>query len=191
MIPFTLKRATGRQRGATLIEVLVSLLLVAVTMLGLLGLQLRSQTFQKDSIDRRNAALIASDFLERATGNFAGFRAGLYNGLLYVDTLPPPAPPACVNAQICTQAEIVAWDWYNLQRNVNARLPAGVAAVASVAAGGPGAASTRVDVIVGWIDPARTDPALNTGPGSVEPDPLCEGVVADARYRCYIARAYP
>ena len=93
MIPFTLKRATGRQRGATLIEVLVSLLLVAVTMLGLLGLQLRSQTFQKDSIDRRNAALIASDFLERATGNFAGFRAGLYNGLLYVDTLPPPAPP--------------------------------------------------------------------------------------------------
>lgn len=26
MIPFTLKRATGRQRGATLIEVLVSLL---------------------------------------------------------------------------------------------------------------------------------------------------------------------
>ncbi|MFO0204781.1 MAG: prepilin-type N-terminal cleavage/methylation domain-containing protein, partial [Betaproteobacteria bacterium] len=37
MIPFTLKRATGRQRGATLIEVLVSLLLVAVTMLGLLG----------------------------------------------------------------------------------------------------------------------------------------------------------
>jgi hypothetical protein len=103
--------------------------------------------------------------------------------------LPPPAPPACVNAQICTQAEIVAWDWYNLQRNVNARLPAGVAAVVSVAAGGPGAASTRVDVIVGWIDPARTDPALNTGPVGV--DPLCTGVVADDRYRCYIARAYP
>jgi len=46
-------------------------------------------------------------------------------------------------------------------------------------------------VIVGWIDPARTDPALKTGPGPVAPDPLCEGVVADARYRCYIARAYP
>jgi hypothetical protein len=46
-----------------------------------------------------------------------------------------------------------------------------------------------VDVVVGWIDPARTDPLLNTGPVGV--DPLCAGVVADDRYRCYIARAYP
>ena len=67
------RQAAPYGRGSSMIEVLVALALVAFTMLGLLAIQLRTQGMQKDSLDRRAAALIAADFLERATGNSAGF----------------------------------------------------------------------------------------------------------------------
>lgn len=175
------------QRGASLIEVLVALALVAFTMLGLLALQLRSQGFQKDSIDRRNAAIIASDFLERATANFSGFRNGLYDNLAYTGGLVA-APTACVNPLACTVAEVQQWDWFALQRSVLARLPGGIAFVESPVLGGSTSPSV-LQVTVGWVDPLRDDPNLTVG--SVVRDPECPAVVTDVRIRCYNARAYP
>ena len=175
------------QRGASLIEVLVALALVAFTMLGLLALQLRSQGFQKDSIDRRNAAIIASDFLERATANFTGFRNGLYDNLAYTGGLVA-APTACVNPLACTVAEVQKWDWFALQRNVLTRLPGGIAFVESPVLGGSTNPSA-LQVTVGWVDPLRGDPNLTVG--TVVRDPECPAVVTDVRIRCYNARAYP
>jgi type IV pilus assembly protein PilV len=182
-------RPRGRQGGASLIEVLVSLVLVAFTMLGLLGLQLRTQSFQKDSIDRRNAAIIASDFLERAAANFTGFRNGLYNGLSHDVGAEAPVPPAaCANALICTDTEIRNWDWFALRRNVSTRLPGGIAFVTSPVLTG-GTRASRVQVTVGWIDPSRADPNLSVG--TPQRDPECPASVTDTRYSCFSVRSFP
>jgi hypothetical protein len=69
-----------RQAGSSLIEVLIALGLVAVTMLGLLGLQLRSLGTQKDSLDRRAAAVLVGGFADRVSVNFNAFIAGEYDG---------------------------------------------------------------------------------------------------------------
>jgi type IV pilus assembly protein PilV len=187
-------RPSSRQRGASLIEVLIALFLVAFTMLGLLSLQLRSQTFQKDSIDRRNAAVIASDFLERAAANFTGFRGGRYDGLSFdIGAVLPPAPGPCATADVCTDAELVARDWYALRRNVSRQLPGGIAFVTSPVLAG-GANSHAVEVTVGWIDPSRQEDDVPAdrivSDGGLAGCPLAVNA-ADQRYRCYTARAYP
>jgi type IV pilus assembly protein PilV len=42
-----------KQRGLSMIEILVTLTIVAFGVLGLLGLQARALSFQKDSFDRK------------------------------------------------------------------------------------------------------------------------------------------
>ena len=63
-----------RVNGASMLEVLVSLVIVAFGLLGLLGLQARALTFQKDSFDGRAAAELANQISDRIKGNMLGFR---------------------------------------------------------------------------------------------------------------------
>ena len=67
------------QLGASMIEVLVSLAVVAFGLLGLAGLQARSMSFQKDSFDRKSAAEMVAQLAERVRANYDGFKAGNYN----------------------------------------------------------------------------------------------------------------
>ena len=53
------------QAGLSMIEVLVSLTIVAFGVLGLLGLQARALSFQRDSFDRRTAAEMVAQLAER------------------------------------------------------------------------------------------------------------------------------
>jgi Tfp pilus assembly protein PilV len=167
-------------------------------MLGLLGLQLRSMSSQKDSIDRRTAALLVAGFGERMTANFAAFEGSLYNNLVLNppgstanDT--PPTPAACAVTTSCTAAEIAARDWALFANEVRNRLPGGVAFVTTAAD------LSRADVIVGWLDVGRVvaneDPA-NVTAGDVNRDPVCPNTAeftstANRRYRCYIAAVHP
>jgi type IV pilus assembly protein PilV len=173
---------TGRsQRGSSLVEVLIALTLVAVTMLGLLGLQLRSLGLQKDSLDRRNAANIVAGFAERITANYAGFETGAYNGLAFnaADT-PPGALIACAT---CLPAQVATRDWQMLQLEVRQRLPGGVAFVNTPAN------LQWTNIVVGWQDLARRD---EFSVAALVADPVCAAVgIADTTYRCYSANIYP
>ncbi len=172
-----------RQRGSSLIEVLISLALVAVTMLGLLGLQLRTMGLQKDSFDRRNAALIASDFGERVAANFAGFKIDVaYDDLAFVPGDAAPAMPQC-GVGSCLPAAIAARDWLTLTQEVSNRLPGGSVFVETPAE------LDWVDITIGWIDSHKT--ADTTVGGVVAVDTTCPAVITDVRYRCYVARVYP
>jgi type IV pilus assembly protein PilV len=60
MKPFSIPRADG-QAGIALLEVLVSLLLFSLGVLGLIGLQARAISISTDAEDRNRAALLAND----------------------------------------------------------------------------------------------------------------------------------
>ena len=66
------------QAGLSMIEVLVSLTIVAFGVLGLLGLQARALSFQRDSFDRRTAAEMVAQLAERMRANHMGLTGGLY-----------------------------------------------------------------------------------------------------------------
>lgn len=181
----TMRTSLWRQSGASLIEVLIALGLVAVTMLGLLGMQLRTLGLQKDSLDRRAAAVIVGGFADRVAVNFNAFVAGNYNNLAMGPAASPPLLSAisCSTAapSNCTAAQVAAREWELFRMEVRNRLPDGVAYVTTN--------GTDALITVGWRDVRRQDVASG---GTVVVDPACADVnLNDADFRCYAARVSP
>lgn len=69
------------QRGTTLIEVLVTLVLISVGLLGVAALQLTSLRSNQEAYVRSQASVLAADILDRMRTNQKGVRAGQYAAL--------------------------------------------------------------------------------------------------------------
>ena len=118
---------TGAQRGVSLVEVLVAVVVLSIGLLGLAGLQASGMRVGQSSIHRSQAAQLAFDMIDRMRANIAN--SGNYN-LLITD----PAPGGTTAAQRDLQ------DW-------RARLQALPGGVGSVAVAG-----SNVTIVVQWDD---------------------------------------
>lgn len=182
--------APARQAGSSLIEVLIALFLVAVTMLGLLGLQLRALGLQKDSLDRRTAAALVSGFADHITMNFQAFAAGNFSGSMAPGASEPSNASACAsNSGGCDAAAAAGREFALFASAVRARLPEGGAWVAT------DTERTRAVITVAWRDIRRTDPDSG-GVASGSVDAACGGLLPASlsdrdQYRCYNARVTP
>jgi type IV pilus assembly protein PilV len=67
-----------RERGSTLIEVLITVLIVAMGLLGMSNLQLKSTILSNDSAIRADAANLAHEIADRLYVNALAASAGLY-----------------------------------------------------------------------------------------------------------------
>jgi type IV pilus assembly protein PilV len=76
---FPTRRSVADQKGMTLIEVLVTLILVSVGLLGVAALQLASLRNNEESYMRSQASVLAADILDRMRANSIAFRAGDYD----------------------------------------------------------------------------------------------------------------
>jgi type IV pilus assembly protein PilV len=63
----------------TLVEVLVTLVLISIGLLGVAALQLTSLKNNQESYVRSQAAMLAADILDRMRSNQTGFKAGDYD----------------------------------------------------------------------------------------------------------------
>jgi type IV pilus assembly protein PilV len=164
-----------KQRGLSMIEILVTLTIVAFGLLGLLGLQARALSFQKDSFDRKSAAEMVSEFAERARVNYEGFRRGLYNA----DLGPTAAAPSITACGPCDAAQTTTRDLAEWQTELRRRIPASGAYVRWDPAN-----DTWIDVTIAWPEPQAAMTA----------DPACTALgdaTIPANYRCYRVRVLP
>lgn len=69
------------ERGFSLLEVLIALLVLSFGLLGIAGLQTFSLQFNHQSYERTQATLLISDITERITANPLGGSAGGYDGI--------------------------------------------------------------------------------------------------------------
>lgn len=67
------------QRGFTLVEILVTLVLVSVGLLGVAALQLTTLRGNQESYVRSQASVLAADILDRIRANPLAFRDGAYD----------------------------------------------------------------------------------------------------------------
>ena len=174
------------QAGLSMIEVLVSLTIVAFGVLGLLGLQARALSFQRDSFDRRTAAEMVAQLAERMRANHLGLTDGLYApptvGVAYLDwnTPTPGAITPCGAA--CTITQLAVRDWTQWTAEYRQRSP-GAAAYTRWVAADP----RSITISVAWPEPQSTTGA----------DPLCTainarlGVAIPATYRCFETAVFP
>jgi type IV pilus assembly protein PilV len=79
MTPLHSSISGRRQRGMTLVEVLVTLVLISVGLLGIAALQLTSLKGNPESYVRTQAAMLAADLLDRMRANQTGFSSGQYD----------------------------------------------------------------------------------------------------------------
>jgi type IV pilus assembly protein PilV len=98
-------RRTRAQRGATLIEVLVTLLIVAFGLFGLVGLQARLQTAEMESYQRSQALILLNDMASRIAINRRMASS-------YVTTTPLGTGIACPTGT-GTRQQVDAMEWCN------------------------------------------------------------------------------
>jgi len=130
-----------RQRGMTLIEILVAIVVLSIGLLGLAGLQLKGMQVNQGSVYRWQAAMLAEDLADRMRADRASAIAGNYT----IAATPAAGASAPTSAVGGTRAAINDW----LARV--AAMPGGNVAIAAPAAGAT-AGSTVIGITVGWVD---------------------------------------
>jgi len=110
----------GRQSGVTLVEVLVSLLVISVGLLSAASLQLLSKRSNYDAAQRTTAAHLAQDLLERMRANPTALIDYLPAGTLGGGTRgQAPAVDCRANNAVCTPAELAAYDLWQWERQLD------------------------------------------------------------------------
>ena len=178
-------RAPRRQRGVSLLEVMISLLIVGIGVLGLIGMQARAMSNQRDSFDRKAAAELLAQISERMRANHLGFMGNAYlSSLLPGGTITPPGGTGCVTGSPCLPADLAAADLFAWQTMIRSRLPDGGAVVAGSAGGGTGigSGSNSVRITMVWREASPTSGA----------DAGCTAVgVTDPAFRSLVGEVFP
>lgn len=104
------------QRGFTLLEVLISMIILAIGLLGLAAMQAMSMRDNQDAYYYQQATLLAYEMQDRIRGNGV-YWAG--------NAIPSPAQGNSCNSSsnICTAAQLAAYDYWYWQDSVSTVLP--------------------------------------------------------------------
>lgn len=125
------------QRGSSLIEVLIAMLLLSVGLLSMVGLKAAALKYTGQSNARATASMHAADMLDRLRANPVRAVSGQYN--LGIDA-PAAAAPATV-----AEVDLVQW-----RQRIAESLPGGSGSVAVTA-------DSTVRLVLRWNE--RTDQA--------------------------------
>lgn len=131
-------KASKRQRGVTLIEVLVALVVLSIGLVGLSRLQVKGVQGGQSAMNRSQASVLIGDIIERMRANVSAAKAGNYN----VSWTATPSAAGC--STVCTAAQVAADDLFQWRFNVE-RLPGGESEI-SVTANGTATVGLR------WYD---------------------------------------
>jgi type IV pilus assembly protein PilV len=146
MLGFNRKRSPRRngQQGSSLLEVLISILLMSFGMLALAGMQAYSVAAQKNAANRAVASALATELAEVIRLNPKGLADGNYDVALMPNAGVPAAAP-CTYPNCATPAMLAAADITAFQSRVRALLPQGGVEVAR-----PALSSTQANLWILW-----------------------------------------
>jgi type IV pilus assembly protein PilV len=161
MNPKALNLLNSRQaeRGFSMIEVLVTLLVISLALLGTAGLQAYAMRLNQGGQFRTQAVFLAADLAERIEANKSG-------GYAVANTIaaanPAAVSTACVTAA-CSADTLATFDLSQWQNAVATTLPQSSWSVAQAVVGN----QTTYTITIGWVDRiANTNNAAadNTSP---------------------------
>jgi type IV pilus assembly protein PilV len=100
------------QSGFTIIEVLISVLVISIGLLGMAGLQTTGIQQSHNSYLKTQASMLAYDMADRMRSNLQGVAAGNYNSVDNGTLDLIGTEPACATSDACTAAETANVDIY-------------------------------------------------------------------------------
>jgi type IV pilus assembly protein PilV len=145
-----------RQRGFTMIEILVSMTIVSIGLLGLAALQTTAQQAENDSYARAQALALLQDMVERINVNRYAKDCFAFttnaDGTPYLGTVDPNAPsnnftPACTVGSNPANAINAMTTWDN-ELNGSAEVSTGGASIGAIV-GARGCVTVANDAVTG------------------------------------------
>ena len=117
-----------RQRGFTMLEVLIAIMVISIGLLGLAALQMQSLRQGQSAYYRSVATQLAYDMSDRMRGNITGVLANAYNRT-GISTDYGTAVVNCTTTAGCVAADLARNDAYEWQQLVQTLLPGGEAII--------------------------------------------------------------
>jgi type IV pilus assembly protein PilV len=114
--------SNGRQRGFSLLEVLVAATLLAIALLGLASMQTSALRFNQGAYLHTQAAILAGNMVERIRANLAAGEQGLY---VHDQDNPDSSVIADCNNDYCDTAELARFDIAQWLEEIQKHLPQG------------------------------------------------------------------
>jgi type IV pilus assembly protein PilV len=153
----TATRSPRANRGFTLVEILVTLVLVSVGLLGVAALQLRTLRANKEAYVRSQASVLAADILDRMRANPLAFRGGAYD--VTWDATASTTTGGSIDPEELQRATTDLDEW---QRAINSTLPG----TATEASGQIVRANNVVTVSIRWTERSEGTGETNDVGGS-------------------------
>ena len=138
-----------KQRGFTLIEVMIALFVLSVGMLGTSAMLLQGQREAANTSSETLAIEIASNIAERMRANILGVRAGAYN---IFTSAGASTFVSCINSTGCTPSQKAEFDAYMANQEIKYLFPDSANGVASVEKIGT---SPVFEIQINWNEAVR------------------------------------
>ena len=146
---------TTKSNGFTLLEVMIALLISAVSLLGLASLQAQSLSFNNSAFIRSQATYLAYDIFDKMRMNRNAANNGSYD--IGLNDVPPSA--SCYGAAAnCSEIDFAGADKYEWYKEVSTTLPGGKSSVSRAT----GTGQTIISVTVQWNKVIPSYPADTT-----------------------------
>lgn len=146
------------QRGFSMLEVLITLVIVATALFGTAGLQLYAMRMNQSGQFRTQAIFLASDIAERMEANTAAAVAGNY--ALPLTSTTGTATVNCAAAD-CTETALADWDLVQWGNTVFSLLPGASWQITQTAIGNP----STYEIVINWTDRRTNTQYATSGTG--------------------------
>lgn len=154
------------ERGFTLLEILIALVVLMVGLLGLSQLEMLALRKNHDSYMRSQVIMRAHDMADRMHANAAGVESGNYSAITGPGTNPPTCLSTATSPTIdCTPAQIAQYDAYEWNTANANLLPSGVGTVTGPDGNG------RYTIALSWSEVEDSGAATRNFSFEVKPLP--------------------
>ena len=148
-----------KNRGFTLLEILIAVVVLSIGLLGIAGLQALGQQSNHSAYLRSQATALAYDMIDRMRANNAGVKSGDYDA---IDTTSNTyTDPGC-SSSTCSSLQMAQYDMYDWQQELSTQLPTGNGTVAGAGSG------SVFTVTVMWDDDRNGSASLVCGAGTLK-----------------------
>ena len=182
-----MRNPSYRQRGSTLIESLVSLVILAIAVIGMLGVQVRTLMETNTAASRAQAMLLINDLSERIKANPNGYLALP----LYVFDDARVASSTDCTAATCAPAALASFDLDQWQTNFKATMPSAKVTTFVSQDNNAVSGSRQLGVLIGWTMREKSTTSDYLTHFATPTANVNTGVVCWPGYICHLAYIEP
>lgn len=149
------------QRGAIMVEAMVTIVITAVGLLGIVGMLVAGISSSNKSLYRSSAVYLANEISERMRSNLAGVKANAYAGV-GSDSKVCRTSPSTITPSTCTPSELASYDVFDWKAQIAKSLPGGTGTITNASGVGVPWASDKnqYDIAVTWLEDKATSTQL-------------------------------